>query len=303
VPQENPAEAISQAYAKGQTDEFIEPVTLTKQGKAVATVQDGDAILFFNFRADRARQMTHAFTDKEFKGFTPRKRPKLTDFATCTRYEKSFTLPVLFPPQQLHRILGEEISRNGLKQLRIAETEKYAHVTYFFNGGREEVFENESRVLIDSPREVATYDLKPEMSAYKVTEALLEKLNNESFDLIVLNYANSDMVGHSGILPAAIKACETVDECLGRLVPFFLERGGKVIITADHGNADIMFDESTNGPYTAHTLNPVPFILLSAEHKSAVLHNGGALKDIAPTILNLMGLKVPAEMEGINLIQ
>jgi 2,3-bisphosphoglycerate-independent phosphoglycerate mutase len=218
-------------------------------------------------------------------------------------YEKSFSIPIIFPPQELHRILGEEVSRNGKKQLRIAETEKYAHVTYFFNGGREEVFKNESRLLIESPREVATYDLKPEMSAYKVTDALLEKLNNESFDFIVLNFANGDMVGHTGIIPAAIKACEAVDECLGRLVDFFTERGGVVMITADHGNADVMVDQANGGAYTAHTLNPVPFILISKEYKSAILRSGGALKDIAPTVLNIMKLEIPAEMEGVNLIQ
>ncbi len=303
VQEEKPSLAMQNAYAKGQTDEFIEPITLCENGKPITTVQDGDAVLFFNFRADRARELTHAFTDSDFEEFSCKKRPVLTDFATCTRYEKSFTLPVLFPPTQLNRILGEEVSRNGLKQLRIAETEKYAHVTYFFNGGREAVFDNESRLLVESPREVATYDLKPEMSAYKVTDLLLDKLKNESFDLIVLNYANSDMVGHSGILPAAIKACESVDECLGKLVAFFSEQGGNVLITADHGNADIMFDQATKEPYTAHTLNPVPFILVSEEYKTASLHRGGALKDIAPTILNLMGLQVPTEMEGINLIQ
>lgn len=302
VQEESPEAAMENAYRNGHTDEFIPPVTVCENGRPIAKVADGDAILFFNFRADRARQLTHAFTDSEFKEFPRKKKPVLSSFATCTWYEKSFTLPVLFPPQELHRILGEEISRNGLKQLRIAETEKYAHVTYFFNGGREAVFEGEARIMVESPRDVATYDLKPEMSAEKVTEALINRLENDPFDLIVLNYANGDMVGHTGVLPAVIKACETVDKCLGRLVPFFIEQGGRVIITADHGNADITFDPTTNGPHTAHTLNPVPFMLISPEHKFAKLRSGGALKDISPTILNLLGLEVPSEMEGINLI-
>ncbi len=299
----DPVAAISQAYERGESDEFIAPLVMVDEGGTpIARVKDGDSVIFFNFRADRARQLTHAFTDHEFTAFATGVRPRLASFVTCTRYEKDMGLPALFPPQTLSRILGEEVSARGLNQLRIAETEKYAHVTYFFNGGRETPYPLEDRALIDSPREVATYDLKPQMSAPQVTEELLRRLAEKDYHLVVLNFANADMVGHSGKLAAAITACETVDQCLGRIVPRFQELGGVVLICADHGNAEVMYDEATHGPHTAHTLNPVPFLLIDDRHRGRILRAGGALKDIAPTVLSLMGLTVPEAMEGVCLL-
>ncbi|MEN8140011.1 MAG: 2,3-bisphosphoglycerate-independent phosphoglycerate mutase [Thermodesulfobacteriota bacterium] len=294
-----PGAAVAAAHGAGENDEFIKPMVLCQQGdEPLATINDGDGIIFFNFRADRARELTKAFTAPDFSGFTPRRRPKLAHFLTMTQYDATFALPALFPPLTLERILGEEISHHGLAQLRIAETEKYAHVTFFFNGGREEPFGGEERILIESPREVATYDEKPEMSAPEVTQRLLETLAEGRHDFIVLNFANADMVGHTGDLTAAIAACETVDQCLGQLVARVQELAGTVLITADHGNSDIMYDEEHDQPFTAHTVNPVPFILLAEGFQGQKLRSGGALKDIAPTVLNLLDLPVPAEMEG-----
>jgi len=299
----DPVAAMAEAYARGENDEFIKPMVMEgEDGEPEATIADGDSVIFFNFRADRARQLTHAFTDQIFSSFPVAKRPHLADFVTCTRYEKGFDLPVLFPPHALSHILGEEVSARGLRQLRIAETEKYAHVTYFFNGGREAPFALEDRVLINSPKEVATYDLKPQMSAPEVTSALLSRLKDNPYGLIVVNFANADMVGHSGKLEAAIVACETVDACLGQLVEPFLALGGTVLITADHGNADIMYDQVTKGPHTAHTLNPVPFMVINDRYCGRTLRQDGALKDIAPTVLFLMGVPVPEEMEGVSLL-
>ncbi len=300
---DDPIAAVEDAYERGETDEFIKPMVLVDDsGKPVATINDRDTVLFFNFRADRARELTHAFIDPEFAGFPRARQPALAEYLTFTRYDKHFTMPVVFPPVLLFRILGEEISRHGLRQLRIAETEKYAHVTYFFNGGREEPFPLEDRVLVPSPKDVATYDLKPEMSAVEVTDELLARLERNPYDLIVLNFANGDMVGHTGVMAAAVKACETVDRCLGRLVKKISALGGITLITSDHGNADTMYNPETNGPFTAHTSNPVPFILVSERHLGCCLRNGGALKDIAPTVLALRHLPVPDEMEGNNLL-
>lgn len=297
-----PVRAVRDAYARGETDEFIKPIVLEdKTGGPVATVCDGDSVLFFNFRADRARELTHAFTDRCFDKFACERKPALTEYITFTRYGKHFKFPVVFPPQTLTHILGEEISRNNLHQLRIAETEKYAHVTYFFNGGREEPFPLEDRVLVASPREVATYDLKPEMSAFEVTDELLRRMENNPYSLIVLNFANGDMVGHSGIKEAAIKACEAVDQCLGKIVEKFRSLGGIVLITADHGNAEIMDDPETGVPFTAHSSNPVPFILIGND-LDIRLRNDGSLTNIAPTILDLQGLPIPGEMESGSLI-
>ncbi|MEN8256440.1 MAG: 2,3-bisphosphoglycerate-independent phosphoglycerate mutase [Thermodesulfobacteriota bacterium] len=298
---EEPVEAIKAAYQRQETDEFIKPIVLQKNGRPIATVNDDDAVIFFNFRADRARELTRAFTLPDFDGFDVGNRPRLSEYVMMTQYDKVFDLPILFPPLELDHILGEEVSTAGLKQLRIAETEKYAHVTFFFNGGREEPYPGEERLLIDSPREVATYDEKPAMSAVEVTDALLAKLDSGFFDLIILNFANADMVGHTGIQQAAIAACETVDSCLGKLVNKVQELSGSVLITADHGNSDKMYDPKAKEPYTAHTLNPVPFILVNDVLRGKELHNGGALKDIAPTILRLLDLNVPAEMEGESL--
>ncbi|WP_446009143.1 2,3-bisphosphoglycerate-independent phosphoglycerate mutase [Candidatus Electrothrix sp.] len=308
VTAEAPLQAIEDAYAREETDEFIKPtVLLNTTGEPVGRIADNDAIVFFNFRADRVRELCHAFSDSDFQGFDVSDRPKLLELVTMTEYEADFTFPIAFPPQSLTRILGEETSKAGMHQLRIAETEKYAHVTYFFNGGGEEPFPDEDRILIESPRDVATYDQKPAMSAVEVTDRLLAALNDQAeagtpYDLVILNFANGDMVGHSGVLEAAVQACETVDTCLGRIAEKIQQMGGSLLITADHGNAETMVNLETGQPHTAHTLNPVPLILVSEEHKSCTLKDGGALKDIAPTLMHLLGLEQPEEMEGNSLI-
>ena len=305
---EDPLQAVKDAYARKETDEFINPtVLLDAEGQPVGRISDGDAIVFFNFRADRVRELCHAFADANFQGFDVSNRPKLLELVTMTEYEADFSFPIALPPQSLTRILGEEASKAGMHQLRIAETEKYAHVTYFFNGGGEEPFPGEDRILIESPRDVATYDLKPAMSAVEVTDHLLTALTDQAaagtpYDLVILNFANGDMVGHTGILEAAVQACETVDLCLGRLAEQVQKMGGALLITADHGNAETMVNLETGQPHTAHTLNPVPLILVSEEHKGCTLKDGGALKDIAPTLMNLLGLEQPVEMEGESLI-
>lgn len=299
---------VRDAYGRGETDEFITPTVLVDdQGAPVGRVTSGDAVLFFNFRADRVRQLCHAFSDADFSGFDTGARPNLLSLATMTEYEADFTFPIAFPPVSLTHILGEEVSRHGKRQLRIAETEKYAHVTYFFNGGNEVPYAGEDRILINSPRDVATYDLKPAMSAVEVTDTLLRVLAEREtagtpYDLVILNFANGDMVGHTGVMAAAVAACETVDRCVGRIEAFVRERGGIMLITADHGNAEQMVDPKTGGPYTAHTLNPVPFIVVANGYEGCKLRAGGALKDIAPTILTLMQLPIPAEMEGESLL-
>jgi 2,3-bisphosphoglycerate-independent phosphoglycerate mutase len=263
-------------------------------------VRDGDAVVFFNFRADRARQLTRAFVEEDFKEFTRKQRAVLSAFATMTEYDKTFGLSAAFPPRQLKNILGEIVSREGVRQLRIAETEKYAHVTYFFNGGEEKKFPSEDRLLIPSAKEVATYDLKPEMSAREITEALLQRLKEKAYGLVILNYANADMVGHTGNFDATVRACEVVDECIGRVVPAVLEKSGRVIITGDHGNAEQMIDYATGGIHTAHTSNAVPLILVDEHSKSRSLRSGTAI-DVAPTILELLGLPQPKEMTGRSL--
>ncbi|MEW6327098.1 MAG: 2,3-bisphosphoglycerate-independent phosphoglycerate mutase [Thermodesulfobacteriota bacterium] len=295
---QDPVEAVSEAYGRGETDEFIRPILMADAGNVLPRISDGDGVIFFNFRADRAREITRAFTQEAFSAFDVQARPKLAGYVTMTEYDAHFQLPVAFPPQHLFHILGEEISRHGLKQLRIAETEKYAHVTYFFNGGEEIPFKNEDRCLIPSPKEVPTYDFKPEMSAYQVTDEVIRRIKTREYDLIVLNYANPDMVGHTGILEAAIRACEAVDICLGRAVNIFLEEtGGAVIITADHGNAEEMIDPANSSPHTAHTANLVPFILIDGQKTGQKLRRG-ILADIAPTILSIQGLPIPEEMTG-----
>jgi len=299
----DPVQAVKDAYHRGETDEFIKPIVLLDEsGRPVAKVEDNDVVLMFNFRADRVRELTHVFTDKNWDEFSINYRPALAEYVTFTQYDKHFTMPVVFPPASMDHILAQEISSHGLRQLRIAETEKYAHVTYFFNGGREEPYPLEDRVLIPSPKEVATYDQKPEMSAYLVTEELLRRLDSEPYSLIVLNFANGDMVGHSGIMEAAVKACEAVDKCLGKIVEKFTAKGGIVLITADHGNAETMCDPKSQCPMTAHSSNPVPFILVSEEYKAAKLRQGASLRDIAPTILTLQNLPIPDKMTGKSLI-
>lgn len=301
---EDPVAAVREAYDRGQTDEFIEPVVITDTDeRPLARVRDGDAVIFFNFRADRARQITRAFTEKGFDGFDRGALPQLSGFVGLTQYDETFTnVPAAFGPVHLAQILGEVVSAQGMRQLRIAETEKYAHVTYFFNGGEEKPFAGEDRCLVPSPRDVATYDLKPEMSAEAVTEEVLARIDSGDYDLIVLNFANMDMVGHTGVMAAAVTACETVDRCVGRIVERLRQVGGAAVITADHGNAEQMRDEKGN-PHTAHTLNPVRLILMDPRGRATRLRPAGRLADIAPTLLELMNLAQPAEMTGVSLIE
>jgi 2,3-bisphosphoglycerate-independent phosphoglycerate mutase len=294
--------AIERSYDNKIVDEFVVPtVIVDDQGKPLATLQDDDSVIFFNFRADRAREITRAFTEENFAGFARPNRPHL-HYVCLTEYDATFDCPVAFPPQNLENTLGKVLAGQGLKQLRIAETEKYAHVTFFFNGGIEEADKGEERLLIPSP-EVATYNLQPEMSAYGITDALLPKLQENQYDVIVLNYANADMVGHTGFYDAAVKAVETVDQCLGRVVDQVLGLQGTVLITADHGNAEVMIDKETHSPFTAHTTNQVPFILVNDHYTGRTLREGGALCDIAPTVLDILGLKIPQEMTGKTLIE
>ncbi len=287
--------ALAAAYARGETDEFVMPTIVGEP----RPIRDGDACIFFNFRPDRARQLTLAFSDPEFDHF-PVHRYTNVVFATMTRYEENFPNPVLFGPRPQYHVFGEIVANAGLTQLRLAETEKYAHVTYFFNGGREDVFPGEDRILIPSNRNVATYDLAPEMSAYDITTAAVEDLKHNRHDAIVMNYANADMVGHTGVWDATISALETLDVALGRLEGAVLNADGILAITSDHGNAEEKIDPDGN-PLTAHTTNPVPFVLISAK-PLGTLSDGGKLGDLAPTLLPLLGLPVPEEMTGTNLL-
>jgi len=291
-------EALDAAYARGETDEFIQPTLIVPPGERPVAMHDGDVAIFANFRADRARELTRALARTDFAEFERPGQPQLAAFVCMTHYEAALQLPVAYPPQTLSNGLGEYISGLGLSQFRIAETEKYAHVTYFFNGGNEQPFANEVRQLVPSPQ-VDTYDLMPEMSAAAVTEALVDAIESRRYQLLVCNYANGDMVGHTGNLEAAIRAVETLDTCLARVVPTMLACGGEVLLTADHGNAEAMFDADTGQPHTAHTLNPVPLIYLG---RPARMLDGGKLADIAPTLLAMMGLPQPPEMTGEPLI-
>ena len=292
-------EAIDNSYHDEKTDEFVLPCVIEEDGHPTATIKNGDSVVFFNFRPDRARELTRAINDKEFAGFN-RETLDLT-FVTMTQYDKTLErVNIAFKPQTLVNTLGEYVSSKGLEQLRIAETEKYAHVTFFFNGGVEKENPGEERKVIPSPK-VATYDLKPEMSAYEVTDELLNRLDQDKYDMIILNFANPDMVGHTGVVQAAVKAVEAVDECLGKIVDKVLEKDGTVFITADHGNAETEIDFSTGNPFTAHTTNPVPFVWVSNNIDGRTLKSG-KLADIAPTMLNVMNLEVPEEMTGECLI-
>ena len=292
-------EAIDNSYHDEKTDEFVLPCVIEEDGHPTATIKNGDSVVFFNFRPDRARELTRAINDKEFAGFK-RETLNLT-FVTMTQYDKTLEgVNIAFKPQTLVNTLGEYVSSKGLEQLRIAETEKYAHVTFFFNGGVEKENPGEERKVIPSPK-VATYDLKPEMSAYEVTDELLNRLDQDKYDMIILNFANPDMVGHTGVVQAAVKAIEAVDECLGKIVDKVLEKDGTVFITADHGNAETEIDFSTGNPFTAHTTNPVPFVWVSNNINGRTLKSG-KLADIAPTMLNVMNLEVPKEMTGECLI-
>jgi 2,3-bisphosphoglycerate-independent phosphoglycerate mutase len=293
-------EAIRQSYRQKVTDEFVLP-TVISGVVPEGLVRDGDGVIFFNFRADRARQLTRALTEENFTEFPRKRRLKLATFTTMTQYDETFKLQVAYQPRAIKKILGEVASRAGIRQLRIAETEKYAHVTYFFNGGEESKFPGEERILIPSPQDVPTYDLKPEMSARQVTEALVKQLREQDIGLVIANYANADMVGHTGNFEAAVRACEVIDECIGKVVDAATARRGKIIITADHGNIEQLIDYDTGMPHTAHTTNPVPVILLDEERKESRLNKGTAV-DVAPTILQLLGLTQPKEMTGRSLI-
>jgi len=289
-------EGLRQAYARDENDEFVK-CTVIGEPKPM---QDGDAVVFMNFRADRAREMTRALTDAAFDKFKRERFPKLADYVMLSSYGEEFShLPAAFSPSAIHNGFGEYVSGLGLKQLRIAETEKYAHVTYFFNGGTEQPYAGEDRILVPSPK-VATYDLQPEMSAPEVTDKLEEAIRSGQYQAIICNYANCDMVGHTGILEAAVKAIETLDGYVGRVVNAMLECGGEVLITADHGNAEQMIDHTTHQPHTAHTLNRVPFLYIG---RKAGMTDGGSLRDVAPTLLAMMGLPQPPEMTGKPLIQ
>jgi len=295
-----PRAALEAAYARGENDEFVKPTAVVAQGAQAVRMEDGDVVVFMNFRADRARQMTRALTDPDFGGFTRSRVPALGAFVSLTRYGDDFAaLPAAFPPQTIRNSFGEYIAKLGLAQLRIAETEKYAHVTYFFNGGTEAVYPHEDRILVPSPK-VATYDLKPEMSAFEVTDKLVEAIRSGRYDAIVCNFANGDMVGHTGDFDAAKKAIEALDRCVGRVADAARAVGGEVVITADHGNAEMMHDPSTGQAHTAHTLNVVPFVYVG---RPATLREGGALQDVAPTLLHLMGLPQPSEMTGHSLVE
>ncbi|MBN1039641.1 2,3-bisphosphoglycerate-independent phosphoglycerate mutase [Clostridium botulinum] len=292
-------EAMEKSYHDNKTDEFVLPTVVLENGAPTATIKNGDSVIFFNFRPDRAREITRAINDKVFDGFK-RETLNLT-FVTMTQYDKTLEgVEVAYKPQTLANTLGEYVSSKGLNQLRIAETEKYAHVTFFFNGGVEKENPGEERVVIPSPK-VATYDLKPEMSAYEVTDELLNRLDSDKYDMVILNFANPDMVGHTGVVPAAVKAIESVDECLGKIADKMLEKDGCLFITADHGNAETMIDFSTGNPFTAHTIDPVPFVWVANNTEGKTIKDG-KLADIAPTMLNQLGLEVPAEMTGENLV-
>jgi 2,3-bisphosphoglycerate-independent phosphoglycerate mutase len=286
--------ALHAAYQRDENDEFVKAsVILGQDGKPVM-LQDGDALIFMNFRADRARQFSRTFTDSDFQGFSRNRQPKLAAFVQLTEYAADIQAPVAYPPTSLNNVLGEWLAKHQKTQLRISETEKYAHVTFFFSGGREEVFPGEERILVPSPS-VATYDLQPEMNSTLLTDKLVEAIHSGKYDVIICNYPNGDMVGHTGILSAAIKAVEAVDHCIGRVVDALAAVGGECVITADHGNAEQMLDHDSGQAHTAHTSGPVPLIYVG---RPATAVEGGILSDIAPTMLQLMGMPVPAEMTG-----
>jgi len=295
-------EAVTASYREKVTDEFVAPaVIVDRHGNPVGSLDDDDGAIFYNFRADRARELTRALTEPDFEAFPRRTVRKLAAFATMTSYDETFAHPTAFPPFRLTRILPELVSERGLKQLRIAETEKYAHVTYFFNGGDERTYPGEDRVLIPSPRDVATYDHKPEMSAREVADEAVRRIESGRYHLIVLNFANPDMVGHTGVLLAAVRAAEVIDECLRTVIAAVRRIGGAVVLTADHGNLEQMVDYETGQPHTAHTLNPVPCIIV--DDKPHALRASGVLADIAPTILTLMRIPQPPDMTGVSLIK
>ncbi len=293
-------EALQLSYAEDVADEFVKASVIAGPGQAPAVIADGDAVIFMNFRADRAREITKAFVDTDFKGFTRAVRPALADFVMLTEYSAAIPASVAYSPESLRNSLGEYLADLGKTQLRIAETEKYAHVTFFFSGGREDLYPGEQRILVPSPA-VATYDLQPEMSADEVTDKLVAAIHSGDFDVLVCNYANGDMVGHTGVFEAAVKACETLDRCIGRLAEAVRATGGEMLITADHGNVEQMQDAGTGQAHTAHTCELVPFVYLG-QRTGVRIAEGGVLSDVAPTLLDLMGLPQPPEMTGHTLV-
>lgn len=296
----DPIAAIKESYVRGVTDEFVEPIVVVrKDGSPVATIKDDDSIIFFNFRPDRARQLTRALAISDFDGFPIADRPRV-DFVCFTMYDHTFNLPIAFPPRQHRKVLAEVWGDLRVRNYRLAETEKYAHVTYFFNGGVEQEYPCEQRLLVPSPK-IATYDLQPEMSAFKVTDKVLRGVDEGETDVFVINFANPDMVGHTGELDKTIEACQYVDTCLGWITKRMREARGITLITADHGNAEQMLDPITGSPHTAHTTNPVPFHLIDEESIGLKLRTGGALEDVAPTLLGLLDLEKPVEMTGKDL--
>jgi 2,3-bisphosphoglycerate-independent phosphoglycerate mutase len=297
TPVEHPVLAVQAAYQRGETDEFIRPLVHLRKGVPVAMIRDGDGVLFFNYRSDRMRQIVAALAVEGFEGFDVRNRPEIS-CVTMTQYDRTFAIPQAFPPFSLARILAAELANHGRTQFRTAETEKYPHVTYFFNGGYEPPYPGEERCLVPSQR-VATYDLAPEMSARGITDVFCRALESGTHDFVLCNYANADMVGHTGVLPAVVRAVETVDACLARVLASAEKARTRVIITADHGNCEMMIDPVTGGVHTAHTTNPVPLVAVNAQ--AAALRPGGSLRDVAPTVLGLLGLEIPSEMTGRDL--
>jgi 2,3-bisphosphoglycerate-independent phosphoglycerate mutase len=296
----NAQSALLAAYDRDETDEFVKATAIVPPGKEPVKVQDGDVVVFMNFRSDRARQITRPFIEPDFDNFEREVTPKLAEFVSLTEYNSQYDIPVAYPPERLRNVFGEYVSKLGMHQLRIAETEKYAHVTFFFNGGREEPFDFEDRILVNSPN-VATYDLQPEMNAPELTDKLVEAIESDKYDVIICNYANPDMVGHSGNFDAAVKAIECIDVCLGRIKEALEKTGGEMLVTADHGNAEQMENVETHQAHTAHTSNVVPLIYFG--RKAQFIPNGGALSDIAPTMLHLMGLDKPSAMTGHSLLE
>lgn len=296
----NAKQALELAYARGENDEFVQATTIHPKGATAPIIQDGDVLIFMNFRGDRAREITQSFIDPNFHGFKRDTWPQLGAFVCLSEYDKRFPVPIAFPVPPLNHVLGEYISELGLKQLRIAETEKYAHVTFFFNGGVEHTYPGEDRVLIPSPK-IATYDLQPQMSAPELAERLTHEIKTRQYDVIVCNFANADMVGHTGNFSATVKAIETIDQCLGKIINTIHEVGGELLITADHGNAEKMFDYENNQPHTAHTSDPIPFLYVG--RKASIVKQDGKLSDVAPTILYLLGITQPPEMTGSTLVK
>ena len=298
----DPLETLRRFYDQNVTDEFVEPISvLTAEGAHLGRIEDGDALVFFNFRADRMRQIVTAFKDADFDGFHRAVQPRV-HLATMNSYREDWTLPVLFPPQEIKNHLGEVLSHAGLKQLRIAETEKYAHVTFFFNGGSDARLTGEECILVPSPK-VATYDLKPEMSVFELADKVVAAIESKKFDVIIMNIANPDMVGHTGVMAAAMEAVHDTDVAVDRILKAAEKVDGIALITADHGNAELMFDPETNQPHTAHTTNPVPLIVVDAKKRFGPLRSGGALQDVAPTILEILGIEQPLEMTGRSLLE